>query len=49
LLFFFRSSFLFAFPLNIVAMIAKEYGIEIDLDSQEGKGTAITLRWPPGE
>ena len=36
----------FGIGLHIVAMIANEYGIKIDIDSNEGKGTAITLRWP---
>ena len=36
----------FGIGLNIVAMIAKEYGIGIDVDSKEGEGTAITLLWP---
>lgn len=37
----------FGIGLNIVAMIAKEYGIGIAMDSEEGEGTAITLWWPP--
>ncbi|MDX1295530.1 MAG: HAMP domain-containing sensor histidine kinase, partial [Sulfurimonadaceae bacterium] len=39
----------FGIGLNIVAMIAKEYGIGIDMESEEKKGTAITLQWPPFE
>ncbi len=39
----------FGIGLHIVAMIAKEYGIAIDMDSVEGEGTAITLQWPSGE
>ena len=39
----------FGIGLNIVAMIAKEYGIMIDVDSKEGTGTAIALQWPSGE
>jgi two-component system OmpR family sensor kinase len=37
----------FGIGLHIVAMIAKEYGIEIDVESTLGEGTAITLQWPP--
>lgn len=39
----------FGIGLHIVAMVAKEYGIGIEMDSKEGKGTTITLRWPPVE
>lgn len=36
----------FGIGLNIVAMIADEYGLSIDVDSKEGEGTTIMLRWP---
>jgi len=36
----------FGIGLNIVAMIVKEYGIGIEVESEEGKGTTIVLRWP---
>ncbi|MEA3374090.1 MAG: HAMP domain-containing sensor histidine kinase [Campylobacterota bacterium] len=36
----------FGIGLNIVAMIAKEYDIRIEVDSKEDEGTAITLKWP---
>ncbi len=36
----------FGIGLHIVAMVAKEYGIGIEIDSKEKEGTAITLRWP---
>ena len=39
----------FGIGLNIVAMIAKEYGIMIDVDSKEGTGTTIALQWPSCE
>ena len=35
----------FGIGLNIVAMIAKEYGIQVEIDSQEGIGTEIKLIW----
>ena len=35
----------FGIGLNIVAMIAKEYGLHIDLVSQKGKGTKVWVRW----
>ena len=39
----------FGIGLHIVAMVSKEYGIGIEMDSKEGEGTTITLRWPPVE
>lgn len=36
----------FGIGLNIVAMIAKEYGIEVSIESQENRGTTISLTWP---
>jgi len=35
----------FGIGLNIVAMIAKEYGIKIEIHSEENKGTEIKLYW----
>jgi len=35
----------FGIGLNIVAMIVKEYGMTIEVDSREGEGTTITVRW----
>jgi two-component system OmpR family sensor kinase len=35
----------FGIGLNIVAMIVKEYGFSIDVDSAPRKGTAITVSW----
>ena len=35
----------FGIGLSIVAMIAREYGLAIDIDSKEGVGTTITLGW----
>jgi two-component system OmpR family sensor kinase len=37
----------FGIGLSIVAMIAREYRIAIDIESHEGRGTAITLEWAP--
>lgn len=37
----------FGIGLSIVAMIAREYHIAIDIESDEGKGTVITLEWAP--
>ena len=36
----------FGIGLHIVAMIAHDYGIAIDVESKEGEGTAISLQWP---
>lgn len=36
----------FGIGLHIVAMIAKEYGMKIEVDSREGEGTVIVVRWP---
>ncbi len=36
----------FGIGLHIVAMIVKEYDMRIEVDSREGEGTAITVRWP---
>ena len=38
----------FGIGLNIVAMIAKEYGLNITIDSEEKKGTKICVGWKPG-
>jgi two-component system OmpR family sensor kinase len=35
----------FGIGLNIVAMIAKEYGLRIDIRSKKGKGTEVYVRW----
>jgi len=35
----------FGIGLNIVAMIAKEYGLRIDIRSKKGKGSEVYVRW----
>jgi len=35
----------FGIGLNIVAMIAGEYGLEIDIESEKGKGSKVFVRW----
>ena len=35
----------FGIGLNIVAMIAKEYGLKIDIESEKGKGTKVWVKW----
>lgn len=35
----------FGIGLHIVAMIVKEYGMKIEVDSREGEGTAIVVQW----
>ncbi len=35
----------FGIGLNIVAKIVDEYGFAIEVDSVEGEGTVITLKW----
>ena len=35
----------FGIGLNIVAMITKEYGIKVEIDSKENEGTEIKLYW----
>jgi len=35
----------FGIGLNIVAMIAREYGLKIDLKSRKGKGSKVFIRW----
>lgn len=35
----------FGIGLNIVAMIAREYGLKITIESEEKKGTKICIRW----
>ena len=35
----------FGIGLNIVAMIAKEYGLVLEIDSELNKGTQIQLKW----
>lgn len=35
----------FGIGLNIVAMIAKEYSLKIDIKSEPNKGTKVILRW----
>lgn len=37
----------FGIGLHIVAMIARHYGLDIGIDSQEGEGTTICLIWKP--
>lgn len=38
----------FGIGLHIVAMIAKEYDLNISIDSEEKKGTKICVKWKPG-
>jgi len=35
----------FGIGLNIVAMIAKEYGLRVEIVSQKGKGTEVIVQW----
>jgi two-component system OmpR family sensor kinase len=35
----------FGIGLNIVAMIAKEYNLNITIESEEKKGTKICVTW----
>ncbi len=35
----------FGIGLNIVAMIAQEYGLKIEIDSQKGRGSEVTVKW----
>ncbi len=35
----------FGIGLNIVAMIAAEYNLKIDIESQKGQGSEVTVRW----
>ncbi len=35
----------FGIGLNIVAMIAREYDLKIEIDSQKGRGSEVTVKW----
>jgi two-component system OmpR family sensor kinase len=35
----------FGIGLNIVAMIAKEYGLHVDIHSKKGKGSEVFIQW----
>ena len=35
----------FGIGLNIVAMIAKEYGLKVDIRSRKGRGSEVYVRW----
>ena len=35
----------FGIGLNIVSLIAKEYNLNIEIDSQKGKGSEVIIRW----
>jgi len=37
----------FGIGLNIVAMIAKEYGLHVSIESKEHQGTKLCVRWNP--
>jgi len=35
----------FGVGMNIIKSIADEYGFAVEIDSKEGKGTKIVIRW----
>ena len=35
----------FGIGLNIVAMIAKEYGLKVSIKSRKGHGSEVYVRW----